>query len=78
MATKSVARRSKILESSGDVRASIGEQLRAVVQALHKHCDQVARAGKDSASSNHANIISRTLSPSSYADWIFGYSWHCP
>jgi hypothetical protein len=32
------------------VRASIGEQLHAVVQALQEHCDQVAHAGKDSAS----------------------------
>ena len=80
MATKSVARRSKILESSGDVRALNGEQLHALEQALHEHCNQVAHAGKEFSVSNHANIISGTLAPSSCANWIFSsdYSWHCP
>jgi hypothetical protein len=47
---KSVARRCKILESFGDVRALNGEQLHVLEQALHEHRNHVAHAGKESAS----------------------------
>ena len=64
----------------GDVRALNGEQLHALEQALHEHRNHVAHAGERVSVSNHANIISGALAPSSCANWNFNsdYSWLCP